>query len=152
MDITIEELKRKLENDTDNLSFAILLADAYCKEDQVTEALKVLKSATEKHPSSSLAFYKLGECAIAIILGDVVDTKSLDRDKNAEIIEIAKTAFNRAVQLKPDYVDAINRLATLGILIGEQSQARELLVKSLDLKPNQSDISALLADLDKKKS
>lgn len=152
MDATIEELKRKLENDSDNLSFAMLLADAYCKEDQIQEALKVLKSATEKHPSSSLAFYKLGECAIEVLLGDVVDSKNLNREKNADIIEIAATAFNRAVQLKPDYVDAINRLATLKILMAEPALARELLLKSLDLKPNQPDIVELLADLDKKKS
>lgn len=152
MDNTIEELKHKLENDSDNLSFAILLADAYRKEDQITEALKVLKSATEKHPSSSLAFFKLGECAIEVILGNVVDTKSLDSEKNVEIIKIATSAFNRAIQLKPDYVDAINRLATLNILKGEQNEARELLIKSLDLKPDQPDIVELLADVNKKKS
>jgi tetratricopeptide (TPR) repeat protein len=60
----------------------------------------------------------------------------------------ARFHFERAVEIHPDYADALSGLATLALRRGDAAEARDLAGRAIALSPGQTIASLTLAELD----
>lgn len=109
-DAAVDYLARAREARPDVAEVVHDLSKAYTKAGKVAEAAEVLKAFTEKHDDATEAFVLLGAAY-----------QSLKK------FELAKQAYERALELYPDLPRAQQGLGTVLVRVGDRERARELL-------------------------
>jgi Flp pilus assembly protein TadD len=144
----IEELERTLEADGENVEVLIELASLYGEQNQLRRAVELLNRAIILGPENATAQYDLGVCYLEVLKGDMEISEIWeDKADDEEFFELATVAFQRAIEIDPDFVEAYNNLGTLYALRGWNDQAREQWEQSLALDPDQPRIRENLVSL-----
>lgn len=105
----------------------ISLGNAQIGMQDVEEAKRTFKKASQAAPKDPLSFFSLG------MLAD-------DEKKYSEAI----ANYKRAIDLDPDFEDAYYNLAGVYIDTGKNVEAKKLLNKLLEINPNARDAKAML--------
>src|SRR5579859_7513984 len=113
----INELKKKLEENSDSLVFAPL-ADAYRKQGNLEEAFSVCKKGLEKHPSYTSA---------RVVLGRIYQ----EQGKAAE----AEAEFKKVLEVDPENLMAHSLLGSIFMGKNDYQAAIEEYQKILTLIP-----------------
>lgn len=144
----IEELEKNLEADPENVERIIELASRYGEENQIRQAVELLEQAIDIDPENATAQYNLGVCYLKILESDLeVSEMWEDKADDEEFFELAIVAFQRAIELDAEFVEAYNNLGMLYALRGWSDQAREQWEASLRIDPDQPNIQENLASL-----
>lgn len=78
------------------------------------DALDLLQKAAEADPESVDAHYNLGVLAGRLYLEDArVDELYEDISEEISLLAIAKSAYERVLELEPEHVEALNNLEVL---------------------------------------
>ncbi|MBI5025747.1 MAG: tetratricopeptide repeat protein [Nitrospirae bacterium] len=125
----IEKLKEKVERDPNSTLF-VPLAEEYKKADMVDEAIKVLLSGLERHPSYMSA---------RVALGKIYIHKGMTQEAMEE--------FEKVVKAVPDNLFAHKRLAEIYHSLGERQKAQNECKIILDLNPGDEEVKTLLEGL-----
>ena len=122
----INELKKKLEENSDSLAFAPL-ADAYRKQGNLEEALRVCKKGLEKHPAYTSA---------RVVLGRIYQDKTNIDDAAAE--------FKKVLELDPENLMAHSLLGSIFMGKKDFQAAIEEYQKILTLNPDDEETQSSL--------
>lgn len=144
----IEDLERVLESDPENVDILIELASLYGEEDEVRKAAELLEQAIAIDPENATAHYDLGVCYLKVVIDDVgISQIWEDQADEEEFFELATVAFQRALEIDPEFYEAHNNLGTIYALRGWNDQAKEHWEQSLELNPDQPDVREDLGGL-----
>lgn len=122
----ITELKKKLEENPDSLVFAPL-AEAFRKEGNLEEALKVCKKGLEKHPSNTSA---------RVVLGRIYQGQGKTQE--------AANELKKVLELDSDNLMAHSLLGSIYMEKGDHQAAIEEYQKILTLNPDDEEIQTTL--------
>lgn len=122
----INELKKKLEEDSDSFVFAAL-ADAYRKQGRLKEAYDVCKKGLEKNPS-----YTSGR----VVLGRVYHEQGKAEDAAAE--------FKKVLDFDPENLMAHSMMGSILMEKNDYQAAIEEYQKILSLNPDDEEIQKFL--------
>jgi len=148
MKARIEELKKKLEGEPEDVAAMVELATLYGEENEMRTAADLLERAIEIDPENPTAHYNLGVCYLKVLKSDLeVSEIWEDKTDDEEFFELATVAFQRAIGIDPELVEAHNNLGTLYALRGWTDEAREQWEQSLQINPDQPEIRKDLASL-----
>jgi len=148
MNTQIDELEKKLDSEPENVEVLIELASLYGEENEIRKAVDLLEQALGIDPENATAHYDLGVCYLKVLKSDLeVSDIWEDKADDEEFFELAIVAFQRALEIDPEFVEAHNNLGTLYALRGWNDQAREQWERSLQINPDQPEIRQDLASL-----
>lgn len=148
MNAQIEELEKRLESEPENVEVMIELASLYGEENEMQKAVDLLEQALGIDPESTTAHYNLGVCYLKALKRDLeVSEVWEDKADDEELFELAIIAFQRALEINPGLVEALNNLGTLYALRGWSDRAREQWERSLQIDADQPEIRQDLASL-----
>lgn len=102
----IEELSKAKELAPENNKIAISLAQAYLDSSDLTHAEQIARSVIARDPNYPTAYYTLGRSYSA-------------RTPTPENLKEGITAFEKAIQLKPEWGDAFSELGRLRLQAGD---------------------------------
>lgn len=122
----ITEHRKKLEENPDSLAFAPL-ADAYRREGNLEEALKVCKRGLEKHPSYTSA---------RVVFGRILQDKGNHEEAAAE--------FKKVLDADPENLMAHSLMGSIYVSKGDFQAAIEEYQKILTLNPDDEETQASL--------
>src|SRR5579883_164861 len=122
----ITELKKKLDENPDSLVFAPL-AEAYRKEGNLEEALKLCKKGLEKHPNNTSA---------RVVLGRVFQGQGK--------IQEAANELKKVLELDPDNLMAHSLLGSIYMEKGDHQAAIEEYQRTLTLNPDDEETQTAL--------
>jgi tetratricopeptide (TPR) repeat protein/predicted regulator of Ras-like GTPase activity (Roadblock/LC7/MglB family) len=122
----ILDLKKKLEENSDSLIFAVL-ADAYRKQGNLTEAFNVCRKGLEKHPSYTSA---------RIVLGRINQAQGK--------IEDAASNFKKVLEIDPENLMAHALLGSIYMEENDYQTAIEEYQKVLTLNPDDEEAQSSL--------
>jgi tetratricopeptide (TPR) repeat protein len=122
----INELKKKLEENSDSLVFAAL-ADAYRKKGRLDEAFNVCKKGLEKNPSYTSA---------RVVLGRIYGEQGK--------VEEAASEFKKVLEFDPDNLMAHSMLGSILMEKNDYQAAIEEYQKILSLNPDDEDTQSHL--------
>lgn len=118
-------LKRALQINPNNYENYRLIADCYCRMLDKDKAIAFYEKYNEYQPNNPSVYNSLGTvCSVFNKYGE------LDKQR---------MYFEKAVELMPDYVDAIRHLAITYRYSDENEKAMECFSKLLKLEPNNDD-------------
>lgn len=116
---TIKVGKSRFPND---LGIIITETNYYLGTGQIAKAQELLKVAVEKDPNNAILHYTIGNNYDKLSQ----DSSLSEADKSAMLLE-AEKAYNKAIELKPDYFDAYYNMGALffnwGVRIFEKADA-----------------------------
>lgn len=154
---TIDELKeaiKKYENRVEDIMAAEqqtgiwfkILGTRYMDNQMYGEALKAFQSAITYYPANQNLYYYVGVCAgymaNASLDYDVTGTTS----EKEKYLELAVSAYTRAIDLQSNYVRALYGLSVLYVFeLNESQKAIPLLEKVLTLEKNNVSAMFVLA-------
>jgi tetratricopeptide (TPR) repeat protein len=115
----VQEFKRALTLDRDNVNVTNSLGVCYAQMGKLKEAVAEFSRVTELEPNDFMAQYNLG-CGLL----------SLER------VDEAESAFSRAAELEPDNAAAYFQLAKLGKKQNRLEEAIAHLKRTVELKPS----------------
>lgn len=122
----INELKKKYEENPDSLVFAPL-ADAFRKQGNLEEALKICQNGLLKHPTYTSA---------QVVLGKILHAKGR--------VEDALTELKKVLEIDPENIAAHSLLGTIYMERKEFQVAIEEYQKVLTLNPDDEDAQSAL--------
>lgn len=122
----ITDLKKKLEENPDSLVFAPL-AEAYRKQENLEEALKICKKGLEKHPSNTSA---------RVVLGRIYQGQGKIQD--------AANELKKVLELDPENLMAHSLLGSIYMEKGDHQAAIEEYQKILTLNPDDEETQTAL--------
>jgi tetratricopeptide (TPR) repeat protein len=122
----IDELKKKLEENSESLVFAPL-ADAYRKQGNLVEAFNVCKRGLEKHPAYTSA---------RVVLGRVYHEQGK--------VEEALSEFRKVLELDPENLMAHSLLGSIHMEKNDYQAAIEEYQKILTLNPDDEETQSSL--------
>jgi len=122
----INDLQKKLDENPDSLAFAPL-ADAFRKQNNLEEALKVCKKGLEKHPTYTSAW---------VVLGRIYQAQHKVDDATSE--------FKKVLELDPDNLMAHSLLGSIFMGKGDYQAAIEEYQKVLTLNPDDDEAQSSL--------
>ena len=148
MNDRIEELEKRLEAEPENVEAMIELASLYGQEHEIRKAADLLEQALGIDPENAMAHYNLGLCYLKVLKSDLeVSEIWEDKADDEAFFELAIVAFQRALEIDPEFVEAYNNLGTLYALRGWNDQAKEQWELSLQINPDQPEIQQDVASL-----
>jgi len=148
----IEELKReirkyrgivekKVEASEQLGIYHKMLAVAYMRREMYGAAYESLKEAMGYHPANSVLFYYAGVCAGQISRAQPQSERDLWLDR-------AESHYRRAIEIDPDYVEAMYGLAVLYTFeLDKLAEAERLTRRVLELRARHEEASFLLANV-----
>jgi len=120
----------------------------YLETNNSVEAEKLLKVAVEKEPNNAQMFYVLGVTYDNLANPKDKDGKELPKPANYdEVVLKAKDAYQKALQIKPDYFDA---LFNYGALLFNDGVEYNNKANNLDYRTKKTQIDALNKKADEK--
>ena len=154
---TIEELKdaiEKYEHRVEDVTSAAaqtgiwykILASRYLDKGMYGEALKYYQKAIEYFPTNQNLYYYIGVCAgyMAKSALDYNATGNFSQKEN--YLNLAESAYLRALELEPTYVRALYGLGVLYVFdLDESEKAIPLLEKLLTIETRNTDAMMILA-------
>ena len=144
----IEELEKKLEEEPENVDVMIELASLYGEENALRKAVDLFEQVIGIDPENATAHFNMGVCYLKVLKSDLeVSEMWEDKADDEEFFELSIIAFQRAIEIDPEFVEAYNNLGTLYALRGWTDQAREQWERSLQINPNQEEIREDVASL-----
>ncbi|UCE17303.1 MAG: tetratricopeptide repeat protein [Gemmatimonadota bacterium] len=148
METRIEELEKRLEAEPENVDVMVELASLYGERNEIRKAVDLLEQILGIDPENTTAHYNLGVCYFKVLKSDLeVSEIWEDKADDEEFFELAIVAFQRALELDSEFVEAYNNLGTLYALRGWNEEAKEQWKRSLELNSNQPEIRENLANL-----
>lgn len=118
-DVASQMLHAALKLDTNNEQLRLNLATAYLYQQSFQEARNESEIVLENYPGSAIAHNLLGTI-----------------NKNEGNIEAALASYQKAITLKPDYIDALNNRATIFKIQGEINSAINDLESAIKIAPD----------------
>lgn len=154
---TIEELKdaiEKYQHRIEDITSAAaqtgiwykILASRYLDKEMYGEALKYYQKAIEYFPTNQNLYYYIGVCAgyMAKSALDYNATGNFSQKEN--YLNLAESAYLRALELEPTYVRALYGLGVLYVFdLDESEKAIPLLEKLLTIETRNTDAMMILA-------
>jgi len=135
------------EDEEDELEDLIAEGDTLLEEGEYEQALGLFREAAERFPESPLAVCKVGHANLMLFTDGVEETSNWEDDDDlAGWYEEALTAFDAALSIDEEFVDALNGQGALYMLADKGDDAIECWQRSLEIDPDQADIAAALAD------
>ena len=122
-DSAIACYRRALEAKEDYLEASLVLAAALLEEEQIGDATEVLQTLDARHPGSSRIKNYLARCLY----------------KGGEIEE-ARGLFEEAIQLDPEFAEALSNLGVLLWESGALDKALEVLNRAAEIGPEDPNI------------
>ena len=141
METHIEELEKRLDSEPENVEVMVELASLYGEENEIRRAVDLLERTLGIDPENAIAHYNLGVCYLKVLKSDLEISEIWeDKSDDEEFFELAIIAFQRTLELDPDFVEAYNNLGTLYALRGWNDEAKEQWKRSLEIDPNQPEV------------
>ena len=148
MSTQIEELEKRLDSEPESVEVMIELASLYGDKNEIRKAVDLLEQALGIDPENATAHYDLGVCYLKVLKSDLeVSEIWEDKADDEEFFELAIVAFQRALEIDPELVEAYNNLGMLYALRGWNDQAKEQWERSLKINPDQPEIRHDLTSL-----
>ncbi len=151
-DARIEELRReigryrgivdkKVEASEQLGIYYKMLAVAYMRREMYQQAYESLKEAMAYHTNNSVLFYYAGVCAAQVSAAQSESEKGLWLDR-------AESHYRRALEIDPDYAEAMYGLAVLDTFeLDKPADAERLVRRVLQLRSHDDAASFLLANV-----
>lgn len=89
-----------------------ILGRRYMDKKMYTKALEAFRSALEYFPENQHVFYQIGVCA-AHVAKSTLDYPNMKFPERKEYLDLAASAYKRAIELDPNYTRASYALAIL---------------------------------------
>jgi len=145
----LQRMSEAADDDPGNALLRMEFALALVEGGQYAEGLRNLYRAAALGPELAEPQYNLGVLYGGILLNDLAVDEAWEDHTDEEILfENAALHYRNAIQLDPSMVRALNNLARLCALRGLTEEACDLLRRSLDIDPNQSDVEADLEEIE----
>lgn len=143
-----EEMEPEVPRDPERAQQLIDSGVAAAEEGHWQRALKELEQACAFDPDNIDAHYNLGVLLGTLVNEDIrVEGFFEDRGDDAIVLDKAIAAYERALEVDPDYVPALNNVASHYAVRGQTDLAVERLKHSIEIEPDQPDIRDELASL-----
>ncbi len=118
-----------------------MLAVAYMRLEMYQQAYDSLKEAITYHTNNSVLFYYAGLCAAQV-------SRAQTESDKGRWLERAEAHYRRALELEPDYAEAMYGLAVLDTFeLNKLADAEQLARRILQLRSHDDDSSFLLANI-----
>lgn len=117
-------------------------AESAADQQQLAQAIDILREAVRRFPESGEAYYDLGVALFMLLetrLAHLDLWQNLAEDE--ELAEEAVAAFEAAIERKPDFAPAYTNLGNMLALRGNVKKAVKLWRRSLELDPNQPEVA-----------
>ena len=131
-------LQKALARDPGQVLALLSLGELRLRQQRGPEALEYLARATTLDPDSVAAQLAHGRALL----------RRAGRPLSPEVVETARKAYARALELRPDSIDAMAGLALSHVLAGARlDEARRLAERVIELDPREPDHQFLLAQV-----
>jgi cytochrome c-type biogenesis protein CcmH/NrfG len=114
----ITRLQKQANANPDDYGVRLRLADAYARNNDLPTALKQWDAAISISPDRPEAHAQAGRALY------LVSEQLVDRDQQAKLVSEAKAAFDKAIEVGPDYPDSYLFRAVLQAATIDQAAAR----------------------------
>lgn len=135
------------DQEEDELQSLIDEGEALIEEGEYGQALELFREASERFPESPLALYHVGQTAL-MLFTDTMDPDSnwQDDDDLSAFYEEAQSAFESALALDEGFYPALNGQGALFMVVNKPAEAIDCWQRSLDITPDQEDISQAIEE------
>lgn len=123
-------LQGEIAHNPKALQPALTLVTTYMRQRKFDAALKTIETAIKRHPNQPAVYNLAGGAHLAM-----------------QNIDAARASFNRAIQINPDYLQALFNLAKLEGGAGDVDAARKHFASILEKDPRNGDVMLTLARL-----
>lgn len=138
------------EEDEDELESLIEEGEALIEEGEYGQALEIFREASERFSDRPIALYHLGQTAL-MVLSDAIEEDGdhsswQDDDELVGLYEEALNAFDVALSVDEEFYPALNGQGALYLVVDNRAAAVECWERSLEIEPDQEDISQVLEE------
>lgn len=144
-----DELRKILEKDPDDRDALVEMAIVYAEDEDYQSARKYFERALELYPEDPVIYYDLGFLYKMMLLKDTEHLELWEDASDEQVLmEDAIYYFQKALDINPDYINALNNLASLYAIKNNYDEAISLWKRSLEIDDSQemvkNDIQAIL--------
>ncbi len=149
----IKELENFLRDYPEDRDALVELGIAYAEINEYKKAQEIFEKASSLYPDDAIIYYDLGFLFKVMLMKDKEHLELWEDAADEQVLlEDAIYYFQKALEINPDYINALNNLGALYALRSDYDDAISIWKQSLELDPDQedvrSDIQAVLDSLE----
>ncbi len=137
----IKELESFLKDYPEDRDVLVELGIAYAEQEEYKKAQEIFEKATKLYPDDAIIYYDLGFLFKMMLLKDRQRLEYWEDAADEQVMmDDAIYYFQKALELNPDYVNALNNLGALYAIRNDYDEAISLWKRSLEIEPDQEDV------------
>lgn len=137
----IKELESFLKDYPEDRDVLVELGIAYAEQEEYKKAQEIFEKAAKLYPDDAIIYYDLGFLFKMMLLKDRQRLEYWEDAADEQVMmDDAIYYFQKALELNPDYVNALNNLGALYAIRNDYDEAISLWKRSLEIEPDQEDV------------
>lgn len=150
---SIEELTDFLRDNPDDRDALVEMGIVFAEMEDYKKAKEIFEKAVALYPDDPVIYYDLGFLYKMMLLKDIEHLEYWEDAADEQVLmEEAIYFFQKALEINPDYINALNNLGALYAIRNDYDEAIALWKRSLEIDDSQElvkkDIEALLDKLE----
>lgn len=146
---SIQELANVLKANPEDRDALVELGIVYAENEEYQKAKELFEKASKLYPDDPVIYYDLGFLYKMLLLKDTEHLELWEDVSDEQVLmDDAIYYFQKALEINPDYINALNNLASLYAIRNDYDDAITLWKRSLELDDSQelvrNDIQAIL--------